>query len=134
MNTMDKNREIYAQIFQQNNPNRINQQYVDPLTGQLNPNFWQGYGPLQQDVIVNSFLTTYRGEQASGGERNLSPFSRLPLPNWNIQYNGLTQIPVFKKSLNPLLSSMDITLELPSLIIIQILDMKVVEPSIILSN
>jgi cell surface protein SprA len=97
VNTMDKNREIYAQIFQQNNPNRINQQYLDPLTFQLNPNFWQGYGPLQQDVLVNSFLTTYRGERASGGERNLSPFSRLPLPNWNLQYNGLTQIPVFKK-------------------------------------
>ena len=94
---LDKNRQLYAQIFQGNNPNRINQQYVDPMTGQINQDFWLGYGPLQQDVLVNSFLTTYRGERASGGERNISPFSRLPLPNWNIQYNGLTQYPVFKK-------------------------------------
>ncbi|MBL7789594.1 MAG: cell surface protein SprA [Chitinophagales bacterium] len=94
---LDRNRQVYAQIFQQNNPNRINQQYIDPMTGQINQDFWIGYGPLQQDVLVNSFLTTYRGERASGGERNLSPFSRLPLPNWNIQYNGLTKFPVFKK-------------------------------------
>ena len=94
---MDKNRQLYAQIFQQNNPNRYNQQYIDPMTGQINPLYNLGYGPLQQDVLVNSFLTTYRGERASGGERNLSPFSRLPLPNWTLQYNGLTQFPLFKK-------------------------------------
>lgn len=94
---MDVNRELYAQIFHQNNPNRLTPVYIDPMTNLQNSRFQMGYGPLQQDVLVNSFLTTYRGERASGGERNLSPFSRLPLPNWNIQYNGLTQIPVFKK-------------------------------------
>lgn len=94
---MDKNREIYAQIFHQNNPNQINQIYIDPLTNLSNPRYNMGYGPLQQDVLINSFLTTYRGERASGGEKNLSPFSRLPLPNWNIQYNGLSQLNAFKK-------------------------------------
>lgn len=94
---MDINRELYAGIFHNNNPNRINTPYIDPLTNQTNSKYWIGYGPLQQDVVVNSFLTTYRGQRASGGEKNLSPFSRLPLPNWNLQYNGLSQLPAFKK-------------------------------------
>lgn len=95
---LDKNRELYATIFKDRNPYGSSQEYIDPITLQPVKNFYQGYGPLQQDVLINSFLTTYRGEKASGGEKNLSPFSRIPLPNWNLQYNGLAQLPMFKKT------------------------------------
>lgn len=92
-----RNTQTYANLLNDVNPNGTNNIYVDPLTGAVLPNYYTGYGPLQQDVLINSFLVTYRGQKASGGEKNLSPFSRIPLPNWTINYNGLTQIPAMKK-------------------------------------
>jgi cell surface protein SprA len=94
---LEKNSELYSVIFRNANPNGNSNPYIDPITGIAVPGYTQGYGPLQQDVLINSFLTTYRGGKVSGGEKNLSPFSRIPLPNWNINYNGLTQLNPFKK-------------------------------------
>lgn len=95
---MQNNTVRYAQLFQNSNPNSTTNIYIDPLTGVPVPGYSIGYGPLQSDVLINSFLVTYRGDKpTSGGEKNLSPFSRIPLPNWTINYNGLTQIGFFKK-------------------------------------
>jgi cell surface protein SprA len=92
-----RNTVTYATLFRNANPNSTNAAFFDPLTNTVMPDYTMGYGPLQQDVLINSFLVTYRGGSASGGEKNLSPFSRIPLPNWTINYNGLSQIPSLKK-------------------------------------
>lgn len=91
----DKNSQFYALMLNEANPNSYNQVYVDPITGVTKSNYKLGYGPMQQDVLINSFLTTYRGQEAKRGD-NVSPFSKIPLPNWNITFTGLTNFKLFK--------------------------------------
>ncbi|MFK8036739.1 MAG: cell surface protein SprA [Crocinitomicaceae bacterium] len=62
--------------------------------GQLNSGFYDGYGANQQDVLVASFLNTYTG---NGGNGITDIFKMIPLPNWDIRYDGLNKIPFMKK-------------------------------------
>lgn len=55
-----------------------------------------GYGMLNQDVLLYSFIAAYMGkspEEVGIG----SPFFDIPLPNWNITYTGITKIPGVNK-------------------------------------
>jgi len=63
---------------------------VDDSTG-----YAKGYGPFSQDVIIPSFLAAVSGTDAS--EVNKSPFWSIPLPNWRLSYNGLSQVKALKK-------------------------------------
>lgn len=60
--------------------------------------FREGYGPYSQDVLIPAFLAAYRGKDVSSV--NLDPFKVFPLPNWRVTYNGLTNLPGFKKVVN----------------------------------
>ena len=62
----------------------------------------KGYGKYAQDVLIPSFIAAYTGKDP--GKVNLlnqnnssirsNPFSgMLPMPNWNLLYNGLAKIP-----------------------------------------
>ncbi len=93
----NENRRIYASIMNELNPNGFNNVYIDPITGIPVPGFYQGYGPLQGDVLVNAFLTTYRGTTPEKSKESVSPFSRIPLPNWDITYTGLKELKFLKK-------------------------------------
>ena len=65
---------------------------IDPTTG-----FPEGYSGVQQEVLTTAFLATYGGKKS----RNIntsSPFLKVPLPNWNLNYAGLTKIPLFRKA------------------------------------
>ncbi len=83
----------YREIFSQ----RIGTgTHDDPLT---NPNYTEGYGRSQQDVLVNAFIAAYTGKDARtmpiiSDIRNL-----LPAPNWRVTYNGLQKLKFFKKFL-----------------------------------
>lgn len=75
---------------------------VSTFLGLQNPNsatdsagFYDGYGPSQQDVIIGAFLSTFNGKPVN--ERNISPTRNIPLPNWQISYNGLTKYKFFKQ-------------------------------------
>ena len=61
-----------------------------------NPNFTDGYGRLQQDVLIPAFLAAYTGQEASKiplqDIRNL-----IPKPNWKLTYNGLSKLKPFAK-------------------------------------
>lgn len=58
----------------------------------------QGYYKNSQEVLVPAFLATYGvGKTKSVG---LSPFPAVPLPNWNVNYNGLGRIPALKEIFN----------------------------------
>lgn len=49
-----------------------------------------GYNENAQDVIVASFLAAYTGKDASSVR--LRGFPKIPLPNWRINYSGLSRL------------------------------------------
>jgi cell surface protein SprA len=57
--------------------------------------YWNGYLGSQQDVLISSFLSAYGPGKAE--KIPLTPFLNIPLPNWNVTYNGLTNLDFFKE-------------------------------------
>lgn len=91
----DKNGSTVSNLFNQFMSNR---QIISGRLGVLNPNsnggtngFAEGYSKDAQDVIVSSFIAAYSGKDASSSSLNSLP--KIPLPNWQITYEGLTKIP-----------------------------------------
>ncbi len=55
-----------------------------------------GYSVNQQDVLLGAFYRTYTGRNVKNySTKNIFP--TVPLPNWNITWDGLGKIPAFKK-------------------------------------
>jgi cell surface protein SprA len=54
------------------------------------------YDTTAQDVIIPAFIAAYSGKDANSIP--LTPFPKTPLPNWRIDYTGLTKIPFFKNT------------------------------------
>jgi cell surface protein SprA len=52
--------------------------------------YYYGYGPTAQNTLIPAFLAAYTDQNQA--KVSLSPFRRLPLPNWTINYNGLSKI------------------------------------------
>ena len=107
-------------FFDKHDPNMISTQFknfenyrsiVSNRVAALNP-YWDqkqdpngyaiGYGRYAQDVLIPSFIAAYTGKdpkkvsllnQTNSSIRS-NPFSgMLPMPNWNLLYNGLAAIP-----------------------------------------
>jgi cell surface protein SprA len=87
-NSLKSNRQIIsnrlANDFYGDNPIP-----VDPETG-----YPKGFGPNSQQVLIPSFLAAYSGQEASS--ITMSATRDIPIPNWNITYNGLMRLPWFK--------------------------------------
>lgn len=73
-----------------------NREVISRRLGALNPNssgvssgFAEGYDKNAQDVVVSAFLAAYTGKDASSVK--LSSFPKIPLPNWRLNYKGLTR-------------------------------------------
>jgi cell surface protein SprA len=49
------------------------------------------YGPQSQDVLIPAFIAAYAGKDPN--TINLTPFPKTPLPNWRLDYAGLSKIP-----------------------------------------
>jgi cell surface protein SprA len=73
------------------NDERVYLKMVDPD----NKKFYYGYGAKAQNTLIPAFLSAYTGVNQS--KVSLSPFRNLPLPNWNINYNGLSKIKKLSK-------------------------------------
>lgn len=91
----DKSGSTMSGLFNQFMANR---EVISRRLGALNPNsagftggFSDGYDKNSQDVIVSSFIAAYSGKNASSVSLNSLP--KIPLPNWRINYRGLTKIP-----------------------------------------
>ncbi len=56
-----------------------------------NANPGGSYGSQSQDVLIPAFLAAYAGKDPN--TINLTPFPRTPLPNWRVDYAGLSKIP-----------------------------------------
>ncbi len=61
-----------------------------PATG-----YPDGYGPLQTEVVMYSFLSGYADTDPDNV--SLSPFNKFPIPNWRIKFSGLTKYKWVKK-------------------------------------
>ena len=73
----------------------------DSLAGGMFP---RGYTSTSQSVMYYSFLSAYSGQNSS--KINISnPFPTIPIPNWRITFNGLTNI----KAVGKLFRSVNIT-------------------------
>jgi cell surface protein SprA len=80
-----------------------NRQVISQRLGQQNTNsagaaaggYRDGYGPNQQDVLVNSFLAAYAGKDPRNTK--LNSFPQIPVPNWQLTYNGLSRVGFLKE-------------------------------------
>lgn len=48
-----------------------------------------------QEVVIPSFIAAYSGDDPN--EVNLSPFPKFPIPNWSLNYRGLSRIPALSE-------------------------------------
>ncbi|KAA9325591.1 cell surface protein SprA [Hymenobacter busanensis] len=56
------------------------------------------YGFNSQDVLIPAFLDAYQGRSSESYKpKKFNPFGVIPLPNWRIDYNGLSEVPFFKQ-------------------------------------
>lgn len=52
------------------------------------------YDRTSQDVVIPAFIAAYSGKDVNS--MSLSPFPRMPLPNWRLDYTGLNKINALK--------------------------------------
>ena len=87
------NRKVVAERLAATNPDPYSGQMIlDTMNGQYYP---AGYSANSQTVLLTSFLSTYLGNDPA--KSAFSPFLKMPLPNWNISYNGLNKVQFLKK-------------------------------------
>ena len=71
---------------------------VAAADGQLNIDnieYPVGYGGNSQEVLIPAFMAAYSGKEASS--QSLEQFPTIPLPNWDVRYDGLTNLKWVKK-------------------------------------
>lgn len=71
-----------SKILGDQNPNSTGSNAGDP-------NYRDGYGGTQQDVVIAAFLSTYTGRNVTQKETN--PFGMLPLPNWRVTFDPMAK-------------------------------------------
>ncbi|HJW31055.1 MAG TPA: cell surface protein SprA, partial [Saprospiraceae bacterium] len=59
------------------------------------PDYAEGFGRKQQDVLIPAFIAAYTGKDPKNFEFT-DMFDWLPRPNWTVSYNGLSKLPMFK--------------------------------------
>ena len=47
-----------------------------------------------QDVLIPAFIAAYTGQDVE--KVNLTPFPKVPIPNWTLSYSGLSKLNAFK--------------------------------------
>lgn len=57
----------------------------------LETGFPDGYSEVAQDVLMNSFFAAYMGKDPEKMDVS-TPFIKIPLPNWRLNYNGFSKI------------------------------------------
>lgn len=57
--------------------------------------YYEGFGNNQQDVLIGSFFAAYTGK--GSGNQFFDVFKAIPLPNWDVRYNGLSKFKFMKE-------------------------------------
>ncbi|MDB4835027.1 cell surface protein SprA [Cyclobacteriaceae bacterium] len=81
-----------SEVFEQFSNNRAT---IQQRLGAKDQSQSSLYGDKHQDVMIPAFLAAYSGQNADDVE--LSRLPKMPLPNWRVDYNGLSKLNVFKK-------------------------------------
>ncbi|MFO0398890.1 MAG: cell surface protein SprA [Sphingobacteriia bacterium] len=98
-NRFDNNRRIISKRLADENSNYAQATNAGRVASNevlFANNYYNGYLGNSQEVLVPAFLSAY-GPYNPNRVR-LDPFPRIPLPNWNVAFNGLMEIPFFKKN------------------------------------
>ncbi len=77
----ERNLGIIRGRLNEGNPNAVNNGLV--------------YDTLAQDVLIPAFISAYSGQSAEDIE--LTPFPKIPLPNWRVDFTGLSKIPALQE-------------------------------------
>ncbi len=83
--------------------NRLAENFYGSTTFPLDADGYpQGFGRNSQAVLIPSFLAAYTGlvsnpQGESASKISFGSFREIPLPNWNIKYNGLMRYKFFKE-------------------------------------
>ena len=88
-------RKTIAERIARSNPQwieNVNEFVYDSIAGDYFP---KGYNSSSSEVLMYSFIAAYSGKDPN--TVSLNPFLRIPLPNWSITFNGLTNIPAIGK-------------------------------------
>ncbi|HEY0174815.1 MAG TPA: cell surface protein SprA [Pedobacter sp.] len=90
----DKSGSTVSKLF---NKFMANRSVISQRLGAANPNshgvsggYADGYNSSSQDVLISAFMAAYTGKDAS--TISLNAFPKIPLPNWRINYGGLSRI------------------------------------------
>ncbi len=90
---------IYRQDIGERLANELAAKYQDyDATTRLDTSglyFADGFNSNTQDILVMAFLAAYSGQDVK--KMRLSNFPNIPLPNWNLTYEGLGNLPFVKK-------------------------------------
>ena len=93
-NLCDFRQEIANRLAHENRAwVNMGEPYVDDEVG--NARYPYGYSASSQEVLTYAFLAAYSGQ--SPGSVSLSLFRTVALPNWSINFTGLSKIPALKK-------------------------------------
>lgn len=87
-----------SDVFQELRANRkiVSRQLGEANGTTLNDDgYYDGFGENQQDVLIGSFLGAYTGKGT--GNKFFDVFKTIPLPNWDIRYDGLSKLDFMKK-------------------------------------
>jgi cell surface protein SprA len=96
--------------------NTIGTSFAKDLADNTNPNFTQfeqnlevvrqrlndmkvsegEFAQQSQDVMIPAFIAAYTGQDAQ--KIPLSPFPKIPIPGWRVDFSGLTEIPALKEA------------------------------------
>lgn len=81
------NRAVISQRLGAENPYSTG---INDTTG-----YARGYSKTSQEVLIPAFIAAYTGKNA--GNTATTAFPKMPLPNWRIQYDGLTKFAKVRK-------------------------------------
>jgi len=76
--------------------NRLAEQHYGANIPRTPDGYPVGYGKTSQDVLLPAFLSAYKGSNPD--KESTGIFRDVPLPNWDIKYTGLMNIPWFKQN------------------------------------
>lgn len=78
------NSSINSDVFKQFEAN------IQTIKGRFQDITGKTYQDKSQDVLIPAFIAAYSGTSAT--DVNLSPFPKIPIPNWRFTYEGLNKI------------------------------------------
>lgn len=89
---LDTRALVASRLASMNGDSYCGDMVLDTVSGVYYP---AGYSGNQQTVLLTSFLATYLGKDINSV--GFSPFMKMPLPNWDVNYTGLNKVKFLKK-------------------------------------